>query len=213
MSFRLRTLFRLSCSRPQLPLLALFVVFFGSTLGATLVVPPTFNELVDRADLVFEGTVVDVRSEWRATRGGRQIMSQVTYRLGRGLKGGAPLQVVLEVFGGTVGRDTMRIGGMPDFSVGDHDLLFVRQGGAEGLPLVGLMHGRFRVSRAPDGREWVTTYDGRAIASLASIGAPPRALAANVAGVAGLTLDEFVSGIAERVASGAGASGPKGVRR
>jgi hypothetical protein len=192
------------------PLLAaIFAGLIGSTAGATLVTPPTFDELVDRADLVFEGTVVDVRSAWRETRDGRQIMTDVTYRVRRGLKGAPSMQVVLELFGGTVGRDTMRIAGMAEFAPGDHDILFVREGRRDGLPLVGLMHGRFRVMRTPAGEEWVTTHDGRAIRGTASIGAVRQAQAK---GVTGLTLDEFSAAIAQRVHAGAAAA-PEGARR
>src|SRR6185295_15286264 len=65
-------------------LLCVFLVGLGTTAGATLVAPPSLDELVARADLVFEGTVVDVRSSWRETREGRVIMSDVTFRVARG---------------------------------------------------------------------------------------------------------------------------------
>ena len=31
---------------------------------ATTVIPPSFDDLVDRAEMIFQGTVTDVRSEW-----------------------------------------------------------------------------------------------------------------------------------------------------
>src|SRR4029079_14354100 len=102
-------------------LMCVVLVGLGTTAGATLVAPPSLDELVARADLVFEGTVVDVRSSWRDTREGRVIMSVVTFRVVRGFKGDPSQQVVLEMFGGTVGKDTMRIAGVPAFAAGDHD--------------------------------------------------------------------------------------------
>ena len=177
-------------------LLCVLLVGFGATAGATLIAPPSLDQLVARADLVFEGTVVDVRSSWRETREGRVIMSDVTFGVVRSLKGELSQQVVLEMFGGTVGKDTMRIAGMPAFALGDHDVLFVRRGDTSGLPLVGLMHGRFRVSRTPAGQEMVTTFDGRAINGVATIGAPTRARAEVGTG---MTLDAFASEVAQRV--------------
>jgi hypothetical protein len=38
---------------------------FGlSAAWGTTVVPPTFEELVSQAELIFQGAVTDVRSEW-----------------------------------------------------------------------------------------------------------------------------------------------------
>jgi hypothetical protein len=171
------------------------VWLIGSTAGATLVIPPTLDDLVSRADVIFEGSVVDVRSEWRDTRDGRVIMSAVTFRVLRSLKGDASAQMVLDMFGGTVGKDTMRIAGMTEFRRGDRDVLFVRRG-TPGLPLVGLMHGRFHVTSTPDGREMVTTFDGRAINGVPTIGTAPRPRAEVGRG---MTLDVFSAEVAQRV--------------
>jgi hypothetical protein len=172
------------------------VCVFGSTAGATLVAPLTLDVLVARADLVFEGAVVDVRSSWRETREGRAIMSDVTFRVIRTFKGDQSPQVVLELFGGTVGKDTMRIAGMPAFVRGDHEVLFVRRRDSAGLPIVGLMHGRFKVARTPAGHEMVTTFDGRAIESVSAIGSSPRPRAEVGSG---MTLAAFAAEVVERV--------------
>jgi hypothetical protein len=177
-------------------LMCVLLVGLGTTAGATLVAPLSLDELVARADMVFEGTVVDVRSSWREGREGRVIMSDVTFRVVRGFKGDPSQQVVLEMFGGTIGKDTMRIAGMPAFAPGDHDVLFVRRGGTSGLPLVGLMYGRFKVSRSPVGQDMVTTFDGRAINGVSTIGTAPRARAEVGTG---MTLDTFAAEITQRL--------------
>ena len=180
-------------------LVAMLVVgFTGSAARATLVEPPSFAELVTRADLVFAGTVVDVRSEWREMRSGRVIMSAVTFQVLHGFKGNPSPQLVLEFFGGTVGKDTMRIAGMPSFSRGDRDVLFVRRGSTKGIPLVGLMHGRFRITRTPSGLDMVTTHDGRAIGDLSTLHLPARPRREILRG---MTWDEFSAAIAQRVSS------------
>ena len=35
-----------------------------SSVRATTVIPPTFDELVGQAEVIFEGTVTNVKSEW-----------------------------------------------------------------------------------------------------------------------------------------------------
>ena len=177
-------------------LMCMLVIGLGTTAGATLVAPPSLDELVARADLVFEGTVVDVRSSWRETREGRVIMSDVTFRVIRGMKGESSQQVVLEMFGGKVGKDTMRIAGLPAFALGDHDVLFVRRGtdgSSAGRADARALQG---VARLPAGEDMVTTFDGRAINGVSAIGTSPRARAEVGTG---MTLDVFASEIAQRV--------------
>src|SRR5207249_2014196 len=45
---------------------------------ATTVIPPSFDDLVGRAEIIFQGTVTDVRSEWTGEGAQRHIMSDVT---------------------------------------------------------------------------------------------------------------------------------------
>ncbi len=186
----------------RLLLVLLLVGSIAPSARATLVDPPSIDTLVARADLVFAATVVDVRSQWRETRNGRVIMSTVTFDVFKDLKGTASPQLALEFFGGTVGKDMMRIEGMPTFVRGDRDVLFVRRNATAGLPLVGLMHGRFRISRTPSGEEMVTTHDGRAIGDLAALHAPSRA---RTGVIRGMTLAQFTTAIAERVSTRAAA--------
>ena len=186
----------------RLLLAVLVVVFNALSARATLVEPPSFDTLVARADLVFAATVADVRSQWRETRSGRVIMSTVTFDVFQDLKGASSPHVVLEFFGGSVGKDMMRIQGMPTFARGDRDVLFVRRNATAGMPLVGLMHGRFRISRAPAGEEMVTTHDGRAIGDLAALHAPSRM---RTGVVRGMTLSAFTTAIAARVSARAAA--------
>jgi hypothetical protein len=56
------------------------LIFAGSAL-ATTVIPPSFDELVSRAELIFQGSVTDVRSEWTGEGAQRHIMSYVTLKV------------------------------------------------------------------------------------------------------------------------------------
>ena len=165
---------------------------------ATVVVRPSFDQLVERADLIIEGEVVDVRARWDVRAGERVIVSDVTIRVRRTLKGTSSAQVVLQFFGGTVGKYSMQLAGMPPFAPGDRSVLFLRNDGGRGYPLVGLMHGRFRIARGADGVDRVTTFDDRTIGDVSQIGEPlaPRRTASPP-----MTADAFASAIVQRVAS------------
>ena len=142
-----------------------------ASVHATTVVAPTFDELVKRAQLIFEGTVTDVQSQWAGEGGQRHIVSYVTFKVGDGLKGEAGATHTLRMLGGTVGEETMGISDAPTFKVGDRDILFVENNGTQFIPLVGIMYGRFRVQQdQQSGTDRVLTHEGRALADVATLG-------------------------------------------
>jgi hypothetical protein len=166
--------------------------------GSTTVVAMTFDELLAGAEEVFVGQVVDLRSNWEETRSGRAIVTLVTFRVDRVLKGRLGPQTALEFLGGTIGEDTFEVAGVPRFRLGDRDVLFVSGAVRAVSPIVGMMQGRFRVIRDPDrGVDMVRTYGGDAIASLDEIGRPP--VAGRMRTLSPMTLDQFVARVAERV--------------
>ena len=59
---------------------------FLSTAKATTVIPPTFEQLADRADLVFVGKVVGSRAEWRSVGTDRVIFTLVEFETQEVLK-------------------------------------------------------------------------------------------------------------------------------
>ena len=149
------------------------VIFLMTVLPvrATTVIAPTFDELVAEATTIFRGEVIDVRSEWRDARPARTIVTLVTFRVETVIKGSQLLETSVEILGGTVGGATLKIAGTPQFRIGDRDILFVNDTGQSVSPIVGFMHGRFPVVQDwANGREFITTYDGRPLASSADIG-------------------------------------------
>ena len=142
-----------------------------ASVHATTVVAPTFDELVDRAQLIFEGTVTDVQSQWAGEGGQRHIVSYVSFKVDDGVKGEAGATYTLRMLGGTVGDTTMEISDSPKFKVGDRDILFVENNGTQFIPLVGIMHGRFRVQgHQESGTAVVLTNEGHAVGDLAKLG-------------------------------------------
>src|SRR4051812_26270828 len=139
-------------------LLVVAAIFVGvASLSATTVIPPTFDQLVDQAQVIFQGTVTKVSSEWVGEGAERHIVSYISFKVKDALKGSPGETYTMRTFGGTVDGESMMIGDGPTFNVGDEDFLFVENNGTQVVPLVGIMHGRFHVRKDGSGRETVTT--------------------------------------------------------
>jgi hypothetical protein len=154
---------------------------FALTCGglATTVIPPSFDDLVSRAEMIIQGSVTDVRSEWTGEGAQRHIMSYVTVKVEDAIKGNPGATVTLQMLGGTVGAETMQVSDAPKFKVGDRDILFVENNGTQFIPLVGIMHGRFRVKKDETGRDAVFTNEGSPVSDLNQLGKDEAAASAN----------------------------------
>lgn len=146
--------------------------------------------------MIFEGAVADVRSNWTGEGAQRHIETLVTFAVKDSIKGNASGKVTLQMVGGTVGEETMEVTDAPKFKVGDHDILFVENNGTQFIPLVGIMHGRFRVQRDGSGAEVVTTNEGAPLSDPAQLGKDDRASTAGRP----LSLQDFKSAIRTNVA-------------
>ena len=104
---------------------------------ATTVIPPTFDELVTRAETIFEGTVTGLRSEWTGEGSNRHIVTYVSFKVEDAIKGATGADYTIRMFGGTVDGHTMEVSDAPRFKVGDRDILFVENNGTQFIPLVG----------------------------------------------------------------------------
>jgi hypothetical protein len=137
------------------------------TAPATTVIPPTFDELVAQAELIFQGSVTNVRSQWVGEGGQRHIISDVTFNVEDAVKGTPGQTYTLRMLGGTVDGESMGVSDAPKFKVGDKDILFVENNGKQFVPLVGIMHGRFRVQHDQSGQEVVANNEGEPIKNAA----------------------------------------------
>jgi len=174
---------------------AIVVAVLAGSPRAASIIAPTFDAMVARAQAVFVGETVDVRSHWVSTSSGRAIVTIVTFKVVRTLKGELGAQTQLEFLGGTVGEYRMDIPGIPRFRVGDEDVLFVDERGQPVSPVIGFMHGRFRVLEEPGtGRRSVARYNFEPLASVSDIGAA--AAAPRVASARALSLAAFEDEIA-----------------
>jgi hypothetical protein len=142
-----------------------------STARATTVIPPTFDQLVSDAEVIFEGTVTTLRSEWAGQGPQRHIVSYITFRVEDPIKAGSGSEYTIRMFGGTIDGHTIEVADAPRFKVGDRDILFVEHNGTQFIPLVGIMHGRFHVLTDETGaRETIAKDNGSPLADLSKLG-------------------------------------------
>lgn len=134
------------------------------------VIPPTFEQLVDRSDAVVEGRVTAVRSEMAEYQGRPFVYTYVTVSVLDDLKGLAGSEIELRFLGGTVGDFTMQVSGMPRFSAGDHAMFFVEGNGVNFCPLMAATHGHYPItSRATDGASVVLRSNGLPLENLKGV--------------------------------------------
>src|SRR6266404_6158825 len=153
-------------------LLPLTLIAIGFVrVSATIVVPPTFEQLVQQAELIFQGTVTDVRSVWEGEGAQRHIDTYIRFQIDENVKGNATSSYTIRVLGGTVGDETMEVTDSPKFKVGDREILFVEHNNEQFVPLVGINHGRFHVQRDEQaGRDIVLNGEGEPVRDLTKFG-------------------------------------------
>jgi hypothetical protein len=168
-------------------------------LGATTVIPPTFEQLVASAEIVFEGEVLDTRSRIENERDGRVIVTAVQFRVAKVLKGTVGTTTTLEFLGGTVDDLTYRIEGLPVFTKGDRDVIFAVTSQRLISPLVGISHGRVRIVRDPaTNADLVRRFDGTPLRSLSAMASTEQQPVFST--VPALSLSAFEGAIAAEVA-------------
>jgi hypothetical protein len=169
-----RGIVRIANVKLQLHTVKKYLVVVASCLAinasATTVIPPSFDQLVGEAQIIFDGTVTGVRSEWTGEGAQRHIVTYVTFKVDDVLKGNPGGQYTLRMLGGTVAGQTMEVTDAPKFKPGDRDVLFVENNGTQFIPLVGIMHGRFRVRKDANGRNVIHTNDDNPVASTSQVG-------------------------------------------
>ncbi|MBX3616563.1 hypothetical protein [Nitrosomonas sp.] len=132
------------------------------TLGLAFAIPQTYashsdgtntSDLVHKADLIFEGKVVEVdyrTSDILQADDVAMPHTYVTYEITRNFKGSSSQDklITLRFRGGPDDAgNTLIIPGVPLFQVGDQDIVFVRGNGVEISPVVGGNFGRFRIGK------------------------------------------------------------------
>jgi hypothetical protein len=164
----------------------------GLVANATTVIPPNFDQLVSRAQIIFEGEVTGLQSQWIGEGAQHRIVTFVTFKVDDALKGDPGATYSIRMLGGTVDGRTMAVTDAPKFTVGERDLLFVENNGSQFIPLVGIQHGRFRVQKDQSGQDRLLTGEGRPLTDVSQLGGDEAAVAQTKPA---LSLNDFKSAI------------------
>jgi hypothetical protein len=105
----------------------------------------TFSDLVYKADIIAVGTVTGVQERWDATR--QAPFTDVTFSHLTVLKGTPEGETItLEILGGHLPNgDVMSIAGVPQFGIGEKNVVFSAGNHRDFCPLVGIWQGRLKV--------------------------------------------------------------------
>lgn len=177
-------------------LLLLSAALAASNAQATTVIAPTFDQLVGEAELIFEGTVTEARSEWIGQGSEREMVTYVTFSIQDAIKGAPGSSYTIRMLGGTIDSETREVADAPRFKAGDRDILFVEHNGTQFIPLVGIMHGRFHLQTDARGVEVIAKDNGAPLADVTKLG---RDETAAVTGPA-LSAADFKSAIRQKLA-------------
>lgn len=132
--------------------------------GATTLVQMELEELADQADLVFVGTAI--RSEVALSIDGKSPFTFVTFQVQEEIKGRSERrELTLRFHGGPVGPDeVVVVHGMPEFTIGETYLLFVKDNGRAASALLGWRQGQYQFTReSQTGRQILVDERGAAI--------------------------------------------------
>jgi len=106
--------------------LILFITIMGvAENAAALMREMSLEELASGADSIIVGQVLHRKSHWNRDK--TEIFTRVVISTAEHLKGGAHSgNIVISVPGGTIGETTVEVTDVPDFSVGEKVVIFIR---------------------------------------------------------------------------------------
>jgi len=153
--------------------LIMLALAWVAPLRATTVVPPDFSTLVNDSDYIVHATVKNVTAEKQTGDYGTRIMTHVELTIIEVVAGHPPATLTLDLLGGQVGKERMRVVGMPQFAVGEEHILFVSGNGTNFCPLNRMRHGQYPVlTDAATGRKYVARADRTPLQQAADVQRP-----------------------------------------
>ena len=189
----------------QLIRFGLLLVLLPRPVSATMVDAPDIDSLISQSDYVVRAVVRAATPEWREHAGRRYISTKVELEIRDVIKGAPPMPLVLNLIGGRIGEDELVVEGLPRFSVGDEQILFVHGEQRKMFPLVALMHGVYPIIReARTGEEYVLRSNGQPLSSAQDVSLPmtaPAAAKQRNSPTRPMTAGAFIRQIRERIAA------------
>lgn len=180
--------------------LSLLGLWLGSALpsSAMSVVAPSFSEMVAKAETVARVEVTTQKSQWDISASGQKVIhTYVQLRVIKQLKGEPQTTLSLRFLGGQVGTSVMSIPDMPTFVTGERYIVFVADNGRAFCPLVGIMHGTYRLATDASGTDHVLRSNGRGLPSVEAVKASDEGAASP--DETAMKRDDFEQAIAEEV--------------
>jgi len=184
-----------------LAVLTLLSPLAGSAMS---VIPPTFGELVARAETVARVEVTGQSTRWDTSASGKKVIhTYVECKVIKQLKGTPQTTLSLRLLGGQVGNEVMEISDMPTFVTGQHYIVFVAANGKAFCPLVGVMHGKYSLSADAAGTDHVRRNNGAPLRSAAEVSTSDES-ESFAPGELGMTRDDFEAAISAEVQHASG---------
>ena len=122
----------------------LFLISFINFNYATTLIKQNLDGLVKNAELIFIGKVTSITSTWGD--GGNTIYTYVTFSELEIIDGLYFENIInLKFEGGRIGPHRLIIPGIPEFEIGEKNLLFMRGNDVSKCPLSGWCQGRFKI--------------------------------------------------------------------
>lgn len=128
---------------------ALIFALLATDATATTVLPPDFEELVNRSDYVIRARVTNSEAELRISGDRRRIFTKVEVEVLEVIAGEPPATIVLELLGGRIEGEEMIVDGMPRLRVGTESILFVKDNGRVLCPIYAMNYGIYPVEEEP----------------------------------------------------------------
>jgi hypothetical protein len=135
---------RSSCSPRNLIGIALIASILSAPAFATTVARLNLEQLVQRADLIVQGHVETVYSQWDEER--RLVFTYISIRVDEPLKGERRQSVLIRQVGGTVGTIQMSIAGAPQFKSGEMAIVFLKHQDDRTFQVVGMNQGLYKIT-------------------------------------------------------------------
>lgn len=152
-------------------IIGVIVLLLSWPLQATTIAQLEFSELVDTAELVFEGRVLSVNAE---QTGPRTIHTLVRFEIIEVIKGQYPAsELELRYLGGRIGERELKVEGMQVPSLGEHGFYFVESlHEAMVHPMVGWSQGHFLIRQTSTDSENVYTAEGQGVSDVNAVTPP-----------------------------------------
>lgn len=129
---------------------ATLVGLVATPLAASTFVAMTEDELISQSDMVIQGEVINIQSNW--SQSGRIIVSDAMIRVDEVLVGNSPRVVRVRTIGGQVNDFVVESHGFPAFEEGEKVILYLYEEPSDRtLRVLGYQQGYFRVVTRLDG--------------------------------------------------------------